>query len=248
MNPETIKIIDKGTSAMIDITFDFRSDAKGKDPDTYSPTLNAYHRALWSKELPNGEVMDLKSKGAPYVLTWKDFFFTSDTIIVEMRNQKNAKIIEQARLLLADFEEYYEHFLCRSYSIGSMVIFPVHPNSMNQRRGMNTLISDRWDLTLECIRRHYTGEDSPLSKVIEADKAFYDLFIDFKGYVDFFLLQDCVSEDYSSVNIWMGDTSFSKSGFPETVDDYFNFIIKEHIFLDKRNRRIQDYCRTAGIG
>ena len=24
---------------MIDITFDFRSDSKGKDPDAYSPTL-----------------------------------------------------------------------------------------------------------------------------------------------------------------------------------------------------------------
>lgn len=43
---------------MIDITFDFRSDSKGKDPDAYSPTLNAYHRALWSKELPNGGAMD----------------------------------------------------------------------------------------------------------------------------------------------------------------------------------------------
>ena len=31
---------------MIDITFDFRSDSKGKDPDAYSPTLNAYHKAL----------------------------------------------------------------------------------------------------------------------------------------------------------------------------------------------------------
>ena len=44
---------------MIDISFDFRSDSKGRDPDTYSPTLNAYHRALWSKELPNGQVMEL---------------------------------------------------------------------------------------------------------------------------------------------------------------------------------------------
>ena len=118
---------------------------------------------------------------------------------------------------------------------------------MNQRRGMNTLISDRWDLTLECIRRHYAGEESPLSKVIETDKAFYDLFVDFKGYVDFFFLQDCVSEDYSSVNIWMGDTSFRKSGLPETVEDYFNFLVKEHIFLDKRNRRIQEYCIEHGI-
>jgi len=123
-----------------------------------------------------------------------------------------------------------------------MIIFPVHVNSMNQRRGMNILIADRWDLTLECIRRHYAGEESPLTKVIEQDRAFYDLFVDFKGYVDFFFLQDCVSEDYSSVNIWMGDTSFRKSGLPETVEDYFNFLLKEHIFLDKRNLRIQEYC------
>ena len=38
---------------MIDITFDFRSDSSGKDPDSYSPTLNAYHKTLWSKQLPN---------------------------------------------------------------------------------------------------------------------------------------------------------------------------------------------------
>ena len=50
---------------MIDITFDFRSDSKGRDPDTYSPMRNAYHKMVWSKELPNGEVMDLKSGRAP---------------------------------------------------------------------------------------------------------------------------------------------------------------------------------------
>ena len=128
-----------------------------------------------------------------------------------------------------------------------MIIFPVHVNSMNQRRGMNILIADRWDLTLECIRRHYAGEESPLTKVIEQDRAFYDLFVDFKGYVDFFFLQDCVSEDYSSVNIWMGDTSFRKSGLPETVEDYFKYLLKEHIFLDNRNRRIQEYCLMNDI-
>ena len=232
---------------MIDITFDFRTDSKGRDPDTYSPTLNAYHRALWSKELPNGEVMDLQSKGAPFVLSWKDFYFTSDTIIVEMRSLKNQRIIDQAREKVEDFEEVYEHLLCRSYSIGSMIIFPVHVNSMNQRRGMNILIADRWDLTLECIRRYYAGEESPLTKVIEQDKAFYDLFLDFKGYVDFFFLQDCVSEDYSSVNIWMGDALFRKSGLPETVEEYFRFLLKEHIFLDKRNKKIQDYCLKNNI-
>ena len=226
---------------MIDITFDFRSDSRGKDPDSYSPTLNAYHMALWSKELPNGEAMDLHSGKPPYTLYWKDFCFSSDTIIVEMRNLKNKKIIDQVCERIKDFEEYYHHLLRRSYSIGSMVIFPVHVNSMNQRRGTNIRISDRWDLTLECIRRHYAGEESPLTKVIESDKAFYDLFVDFKGYVDFFFMQDCVSEDYSTVDLWMGDASFQKSGLPETVDDYLRFLLKEHIFLDKRNWRIQEY-------
>ena len=42
---------------MLDITYDFRIDSRGKDPDGYSPTLNAYHKVLWSKEFPNGEVM-----------------------------------------------------------------------------------------------------------------------------------------------------------------------------------------------
>ena len=110
---------------MIDITFDFRTDSKGRDPDTYSPTLNAYHRALWSKELPNGEVMDLQSKSAPFVLSWKDFYFTSDTIIVEMRSLKNQRIIDKAREKVEDFEEVYEQLLRRSYSIGSTIIlFP----------------------------------------------------------------------------------------------------------------------------
>ena len=168
-------------------------------------------------------------------------------MIVKTRSQKHITIINQTLQFVADFEELYEHLLRRSYSIGSMIIFPVHVNSMNQRRGMNILIADRWDLTLECIRRHYAGEESPRTKVIEQDKAFYDLFVDFKGYVDFFFLQDCVSEDYSSVNIWMGDALFRKSGLPETVEEYFKLLLKEHIFPDKTNKRFQDYCIKNNI-
>lgn len=45
---------------MIDITFDFRMDAGGRDPDTYSPTLRRYHRLLWSRQLPNGLLFELR--------------------------------------------------------------------------------------------------------------------------------------------------------------------------------------------
>lgn len=87
---------------MIDITFDFRSDSKGRDPDPYSLTLNDYHKALWSKALPNGEVMNLQSGKAPFVLSWKDFYFTSDTIIIELTHFKNKKVIDQVRERFSD--------------------------------------------------------------------------------------------------------------------------------------------------
>lgn len=112
---------------------------------------------------------------------------------------------------------------------------------MNQNRGTNLFISDRWDLTLECIRRYYNGENSPLYETIHADKEFYDLFIDFKGYIDFFFLQDCVSKDYSKVFIWCGNADFTECGLPETIDEYMDFIDKEMIFLRNRNQRIQEY-------
>jgi hypothetical protein len=44
---------------VLDIGFDFRTDAGGKDPDSHSPTLRNYHRLLWSKPLPSGEFFDL---------------------------------------------------------------------------------------------------------------------------------------------------------------------------------------------
>ena len=232
----------------IDITFDFRSDTPaGKDPDSYSKTLKSYHQKLWSRMLPNGEVMELEARKRPYYLTWKSFDFGSDSIIVEMRYGKNKKIIDQVYDIVGDYENYYENLVRRSYSIGGMVIFPRHRNNMNQQRGMNSLIADRWDLTLECIRRYYAGQDSPLNKTLQSDKDFYDLFVTFKGYIDFFFLQDCVSDDYSKVDIWMGDASFRKSGLPETVDEYFEFIKREHEFLDKRNARIAEYCKEHNI-
>lgn len=248
---------------MIDITHDFTSDLDGYwdgflerdpiagvgpiDPDTKSETLKEYHRLLWSKELPNGEVMELTSRKAPYYLTWKDFCFGSDTIIVGFRYVRYKHIISQVNKMQKDYKDYWEKLIRRAYTIGGTIIFPVHRLSMNQRRGMNRRISDRWDLTLECIRRFYIGEESPLYNVMFEDKAFYDLFVDFKGYVDFFLLQDAVTDDYSAVNIWDGAGDFVEDGLPKTLDDYFDFIEKEFAFLDKRNKRIKEYAEKHGL-
>jgi hypothetical protein len=250
---------------VIDIGFDFTTDAEGywdgfwdrndglgmggADPDMLIPTLRNYHQILWSKELPNGQKMDLKQgKWADYdYLVWNGFRLASDSIIVGFRYQKYKTMMEKIFERVGDYKAYFEDLIRKSYSIGGTIIFPKHPNSMNQAKGRSTIISDRWDLTLECIRRYYEGEESPLYETILSDKDFFGLFVDFKGYVDFFFLQDCVSLDYSSVDIWCGDSLFQESGLPKTVDEYLDFIDREFLFLKKRNERIRKYCQDNGI-
>lgn len=44
----------------IDTSFHFETDAGGRDPDTFSPTLRRYHQLLWSKLLPDGSPFTLE--------------------------------------------------------------------------------------------------------------------------------------------------------------------------------------------
>ncbi len=112
---------------------------------------------------------------------------------------------------------------------------------MNQARGCSRKIRDRWDLTLECIRRFYIGESSPLDTALQRSKDFFESFVDFKGYVDFFLLQDCVDEDYN-VKFWLDTPLWISDPMPETVESYKDWIKKELDFVEKRGKRIKDYC------
>lgn len=247
---------------IIDVDFDFTMDSPGYwdgfwnrkeglgagacDPDVSSPTLQKYHELLWSKELPNGELFKLSQGFGATYLTWRDMCFGSDSILASFRYRDYRNIIDAVALQVSDYKAYIKDFLHKAYTIGGMIIFPKHPNSMNQRRGVDKQIRDRWDLTMECIRRFYNGESSPLSDVMEQDQDFYALFNDFKGYVDFFYLQDCVTEDYKQVRFWLGDGNFTDQPLPKTVDEYLTWIAVELDFLEKRNARIKSAVEEAG--
>lgn len=247
----------------IDISFNFTIDTKGYwdgfwegndglgrgkyDPDSKSPTLQEYHRILWSKELPNGEKIELTKGNSRNYLTWKNFRFSSDSIIVTLRYKKYRQIITEFMNINPNYKEFYEDIIIKSYTIGGMIIFPKHRDSINQGKGTNTLISDRLDLTLECIRRYYNNEPSPLTRVLEKDKEFFDLFVNFEGYINYFFLQDCVTPDFKSVIIWDGQGDFSEKGLPKTLDNYLRLIDNEMEFLEKRNQRIKQYCEKNNI-
>ena len=228
----------------IDVYFDFRSDSAGRDPDYASPTLKRYHQTLWSKPLPNGEFLRLTTDNCSY-LRYKDMCFGSDSITASFRYKRNEELLRQVEQAVPSLWEYFEKYEHKAYTIGGEIIFPKHQGSINQARGCSKKICDRWDLTLECIRRYYAGEPSPLAVALHRDRDFFDLFIDFKGYVDFFLLQDCINEKYQ-VKLWLDTPLFENDPMPTTTEDYFNWINSQLNFVKKRAKRIAEYCENMG--
>lgn len=246
----------------IDTSFDFTRDTPkywenfwlnrsglgrgGADPDSKSKLLQLYHQALWSRRLPNGQVMELQigRRGGSYCLQWENFIFASDLLVNGYRWLRLKSLLSDLERAIPNYRFFTENYVRKTYTIGGMMIFPRRRWSINQSRACNPKILDRVDLTFECIRRFYANEDSPLFKALERDRDFFELFVDFKGFVDFFLLQDIVSEDYGAVNIFFGSGDFSENPLPKNVDQWLVWREKSADFIDRRNRRIADFVEA----
>ena len=225
----------------IDITFNVFTDTpKGKDPDYFSPTLRRYHQILWSKKLPNGKYFYL-DRDIPKFLHHKselgEFLLSSDQIANTYTGAKKmSHVIDQVP---RDEMEYFSKIRA---TIAGHAIFPANrienKITINGARGFNHKIRDRFDLTLECIRRFYNDEDSPLKVVFERYADFFYLFQDFQGYVDFFLYQDLIEGDYSKVRFWHPFDEFKTSSLPTNLAEYLSYKEKVIDFLKKRNDRI----------
>ncbi|WP_374706631.1 YciI family protein [Arthrobacter sp. NicSoilC12] len=236
---------DVGDPKEIDVTFDFRSDTPtGKDPDRFSPALRSTHRRLWGRPVPNGALFDLDvSNPNRYLYHESDlgrFFLSSDAIIRTFcRHPRAASIMAHIP------EAEQEAFSRQGYTIGGMMIFPGNrvnnKQTINQRRGTHPRIADRFDLTLECIRRHYLRQSSPLADTLELYPEFFGLFGDFRGYVDFFLLQDLVTEDYASVRFFLPFADFTTRAIPKTLDEYLLYRQATLEFVGARNAQIADF-------
>lgn len=227
----------------INVAFDFRSDAGGRDPDTYSPTLRHYHKLLWSKPLPRGEHFELSIRGN--YLHYKPgpdaLILSSDAVVPTFRWVKQISNLTSE----SDLKELSDI----GCTIGGMMIFPAvqidRQWTVNQARGCDRRIRDRFDLTLECIRRYYAGLSSPLSEVLTRYGAFFELFGDFRGYVEFFLLQDLASDDLAAVRISHPFDDFRGSPIPANAQEYETYRRASIDFINARNRRIRRYCATC---
>ena len=226
----------------IDISFDFRSDTPpGRDPDALSATLRSYHQLLWSKPLPSGAPFEL-DVSTPYTYLHHlsglgEFRLSSDAVIPTFsRELRLAHIVDK----VPDVER--EAFNRIGYTIGGMMVFPGNrvdrKMTINMARGCHPRIKDRFDLTVECIRRHYLDEPSPLSDPLARYADFFGLFGDFAGYVDFFHLQDLVDHGGAAVKFFMPFEDFTASPLPGTLDAYLVYRQRAIEFIESRNHRI----------
>ena len=226
----------------IDITFDFRSDTpENKDPDSFSPTLRKYHKLLWSKELPSGNLFELTDNHPKAYLFHKsnlgEFKISSDTVIPSFDTYKKAiETISKISIL------ELQNFNTLSYTIGGMMIFPGNringKATINGARGFHPLIKDRFDLTVECIRRYYLNQKSPLSETFILYSNFFRLFDDFNGYVQFFNLQDLVDSKSSKINFFMPFDDFNSSPVPGSQKVYYEYMKLAIEYIQARNERI----------
>ena len=229
----------------IDFDFDVRTDANGKDPDTYSNTLKKYHQFLWSKELPNGQFLDLEEI-PPYLafrFNMQTIHFSSDSIANSYGNTKRIN-----HLINEIDRNEIEEFINKNSTIGAYIIFPSKRENrkmtINGARGFNNRIADRFDLTLECIRRKYLRLDNPLTETLNSqiNHFFFSMFKDFRGYVDFFHLQDLVSDDYQKVKFFIETGSdLSGKAVPRTAIEYREYKSNSMAFVDARAARMKNW-------
>lgn len=220
--------------------YDYRLDSKCGDPDQDSKKLYEMHVKLWSKKLPNGDYLDLiiedKSFGNLYLMSNNGTILASDRMCPHFVGACRGKFDGWLT------EDESEELQYKVRTIGGHIIFPAIKNNgytINQARGINRKILDRFDLTLECIRRYYKNETSPLYATLLNYRDFLDLFVNFKGYIDFFLLQDFVDID-EQINFSIPFDNFNRSPFPQTKEEYK--LYKEHTIhlINSRNKRIFD--------
>ena len=234
---------------LIDTSFDFRIDSNGKDPDSHSATLRKYHQLLWTKQLPNGELLELEESGSNliYRFNMQTIKFGSDSISNSYIGTKRIAHLKN-EIPLSEFEEFRD----QGSTIGGYIIFPSErvggKMTINGARGCNTKIADRFDLTLECIRLHYQRRESPLEETFNtpANRFFFSLFKDFKGYVDFFLLQDLTDSQYEKVSFFTQiEKLFTNSPIPKTGVEYREYKTSTLKFVRRRNQRISEWSESA---
>jgi hypothetical protein len=253
-------------SLQIKTDFNFCKETGSIDPDMYSSTLQCYHKQLWSKPLPNGTLFKLEfgttGKQLIHTSDLGEFVLTSDAISHSYLGERwndfgylkhklppwRWKRMKHITDEISDDE--MKEFIELACTIGSFIIFPKgtrEEQGINSARGFDKGVEDRFDITLDYIRRYYNNENRPLKDTrlkdaLERNSPFFELFGSFRGYIEFFLLQDLVTEDFSKIRFHLPYDYDDPNPLPRSADEYRVYMNNTIAFIKKRNDRIKKWC------
>ena len=167
-----------------------------------------------------------------------EFFLGSDAITHSYKNQKRKHWL--TKQIPNDVDELFE----MGSTIGAYTLFPKNKIdnkfTINQARGVNSLIDDRFDLTLECIRLFYLGQKSPLYDTFLRYKNFFNLFDNFIGYIKFFLLEDLINEN-QNIKFYLPFDNFKTPSSFSDIQEYRLYKNGVINFIKSRNKRIEKH-------
>ena len=98
------------------------------------------------------------------------------------------------------------------------------------------------------LARLLSPTDYGLQSMVLTLTAFFALFKDFRGYAEFFMLQDLLTHDYSAVRFFMSFDDFNAPSVPRDRDTYKEYRRLSIEFIKARNCRIERYaalCREV---
>ena len=237
-------------------------DCGKKDPDAHSARMRTYHQGLWSgRRLPgqSGRQLSLTpldtglvdSSLAPFFGLEEGLYLKSDRTLPTWSAWNNTAQLREDPALNRRIQAAYPVF----DNMGGTVLWPGRKiaggQSLNQARGFSQKwrIADRLDLTVECIRLAYNGrcgsDVNPLGPALTRYWPFFELFGDFQGYIDFWLLNDLLVEGKEQVRFFLEGTNpydfTSDRPFPTTVAEYGRYLDNAQDFVLKRNERMSQW-------
>lgn len=230
---------------------------ESKDPDKVNPQLRQAHRLLWSKAPRGRQPLVLSA------LKWSDYLkvvSSPDGWTVGSDNFATTHT-NALRAFAERLEGFTDGHLCEFCTIGGYIVFPnrlaqqrpttTNPTarrwSVNQARGMERQISDRFDLTLEAIRLFYEGtvhrNENPIGDVLEAYRWWFELFgkgtDGFLAFADFFLLTPML-DGQGLVKPFKPLTLAFDHALPKDDETAYRAYIADQLdFVRRRNELIQ---------
>lgn len=245
---------------MVDVYLNYRDETPlGEDPDRVSMSLNRHHSILWSKHTPRQKVFELKpSRGSQGNLLLQhnsdlgSYVLSSDTIVHPLfYSEREGNKVAYSKWfpyesIKSEIPDVIADFQRSAFGIACHTIFPARQinrqQTINQARGVDRRICDRFDLTLECIRRFYKNveNDNPLFDTLNRYKHFFELFENFNGYVEFFFFEDLIENDGRSVKFWLPFDDFKRSPLPQNSKEYRQYKDGACEFMEKRRKRISE--------